>query len=128
MPELPEVETIKRYLSKSLVGKKIAAVKILEKKQFIGDPKQVIGAKVEKVFRRAKTLGLILDNNLTLLFHLKLTGQIVFFANHRLKEELVLSSPLPLPIISYRGKLLGLLLSLSMGVGFFLTICASLVG
>jgi len=119
MPELPEVETIARSLSQSIVGKKIAAVKIFEKKQFIGDPDQIIGAKVEKVFRRAKILGLVLDNNLTLLFHLKLTGQIVFFADHRLKEKLVLPSPLPFADNKLPGKTTRIIIEFSDGSRLF---------
>jgi len=119
MPELPEVETIKRDLSKNLVGKKIAAVKILEKKQFIGDPKQIIGAKVKKVFRRAKTLGLVLDNNLTLLFHLKLTGQIIFFTDHRLSSELVLPSPLPFADNKLPGKTTRIIIEFADGSRLF---------
>ncbi|MBP8591304.1 bifunctional DNA-formamidopyrimidine glycosylase/DNA-(apurinic or apyrimidinic site) lyase [Candidatus Shapirobacteria bacterium] len=119
MPELPEVETIARSLSQSIVGKRIAAVKIFEKKQFIGDPDQIISAKVEKVFRRAKILGLALDNKLALLFHLKLTGQIIFFADHRLKEELVLPAPLPFADNKLPGKTTRIIIEFSDGSRLF---------
>jgi len=39
MPELPEVETIKRGLGKTIVGKKIVKVEVLREKSFKGDPK-----------------------------------------------------------------------------------------
>lgn len=107
MPELPEVETIKLGLEKRIVGLKIKKIQILSPKSFIGHPKQVAGQKVLKVWRRAKILGLDLssslrdhkvtkqssedkseiatgssnprnDSGLTLLIHLKMSGQLVW--------------------------------------------------
>jgi len=95
MPELPEVETIKRQLAKDVVGKKIAKIKILSAKQFIGKPDDVIGARIINVWRRAKLLGFDLDNQNTILAHLKLTGQFVFVADH--KKAAVVKMPRPLP-------------------------------
>jgi len=78
MPELPEVESIKKQLSTKITGRKIVKVVILEEKQFRGDKKKIIGAVVEKVWRRAKLLGINLNNGLILLTHLKLTGEFIF--------------------------------------------------
>jgi len=78
MPELPEVETIKRYLEKDLIGRKIKDVKILNKKSFIGDKKKILNSKILKIERRGKMLVLKLNNDLNLIFHLKLTGQLIF--------------------------------------------------
>lgn len=78
MPELPEVETIKRYLEKVIVGKKITAVEVLSKKQFLGKAKDIIGAKIIGLERRAKYLIVKLSNRKNLLIHLKLTGQLVW--------------------------------------------------
>lgn len=95
MPELPEVETIRRGLENKIIGLTISDIQILNPKSFHGDSKSLIGAKVEKVFRRAKMLGIVLDslslvNSLkkqnpnkkrdskkTILFHLKMSGQII---------------------------------------------------
>ena len=81
MPELPEVETIKRQLKKNLVGKKVLDVKInlakmvnLPIKIFVS---KVIGAKILDVKRRAKILIFDLDNHWHILVHLKMTGQLV---------------------------------------------------
>ncbi len=90
MPELPEIETIKRYLEKDLTGRKIKEVKVLNKKSFIGDKKKVLNSKILKVERVGKMIVLKLDNNLNLLFHLKLTGQLIFndsFRNSEIKKE-----------------------------------------
>jgi formamidopyrimidine-DNA glycosylase len=79
MPELPEIETIKRYLEKDLIGRKIKDVRILNKKSFIGDKKKILNSKILKIERRGKMLVFRLNNGLNLIFHLKLTGQLLFY-------------------------------------------------
>ncbi|MDP2930184.1 MAG: bifunctional DNA-formamidopyrimidine glycosylase/DNA-(apurinic or apyrimidinic site) lyase [bacterium] len=78
MPELPEVETIKRFLEKAIVKRKITGVEVLNRKQLLGNSKDIIGAKIKDLDRRAKYLIINLDNNKSLLIHLKLTGQLVW--------------------------------------------------
>ena len=82
MPELPEVETIKNQLNKLTIGKKISRVDILlpkivrlDKNKF---KKIVLGAKIKKLSRRAKILAIELNNDWTMLFHLKMTGQLIY--------------------------------------------------
>ncbi|MFH1170366.1 MAG: bifunctional DNA-formamidopyrimidine glycosylase/DNA-(apurinic or apyrimidinic site) lyase [Candidatus Vogelbacteria bacterium] len=84
MPELPEVETLRRELARVLVGQKIAsgeilwrgAIKPLSPKQFL---QKIIGQKIKKVERRAKILLLSLHpSDLTLAIHLKMTGQLIY--------------------------------------------------
>ncbi len=82
MPELPEVETIKRQLKKEITGKKITGVEVLAEKtlrmpkaKFI---KAVVGAKIAGVERRAKLLIWNLNNGWSILTHLKMTGQYVY--------------------------------------------------
>ncbi|MBI4059202.1 bifunctional DNA-formamidopyrimidine glycosylase/DNA-(apurinic or apyrimidinic site) lyase [Candidatus Microgenomates bacterium] len=105
MPELPEVETIRGGLEKKIVGLTIKKVDICAPKSFIGKAQEVQGKKVIKVWRRAKMLGIDLTTgpaggssrpmsslnaagtrrdslrprhpSLALLFHLKMTGQLV---------------------------------------------------
>jgi len=60
MPELPEVETIRRQLTQEIVGKELN------------------GKKIVKVRRRAKILIIDFSDSSSLLFHLKLTGQLIF--------------------------------------------------
>ena len=77
MPELPEVQTIVSELEKEIIGKKIAEVKILDKKVFQGDAHKVIGKKISDVSRRAKLILIKLDD-FFLAIHLKLTGQLIY--------------------------------------------------
>lgn len=60
MPELPEVETIRRQLSQEIVGRKL-------------DGKKIVGVR-----RRAKVLMIDFVDGSSLAFHLKLTGQLIF--------------------------------------------------
>lgn len=85
MPELPEVETVKRGLQRLIVGRKIVAVKSDNPKSFpnaAADVKNfLVGAHVVEVRRRAKVLLIDLSTNYTLVTHLKMTGQMVFVGN-----------------------------------------------
>jgi formamidopyrimidine-DNA glycosylase len=86
VPELPEVETVRRGLARLVVGRTVAAVDILEPKSFPVAAAQtaldvvarhVVGARVVAARRRAKVLLLDLDNGFSLVGHLKMTGQMV---------------------------------------------------
>ena len=78
MPELPEVETIRKGLDKYLVGHKIEDVELKNAKLFTGDPKDIIGAKVKEIRRFGKGLVIDLDNSFSLAIHVKLTGQLIY--------------------------------------------------
>jgi len=81
MPELPEVETIRRQLVKVLVGQKIKKIKVLRKKSLQGDSLKVGGRRIKKVERRAKLLVIALTGKQYLMIHLKMTGQLVYVVN-----------------------------------------------
>ncbi len=81
MPELPEVETIRAGLELGIVGQTIQRVEVLNPSTFMAST-DMIGQAVEKsvvkhVNRRGKVLIWDLDNGYSLLFHLKMTGQVV---------------------------------------------------
>ena len=83
MPELPEVETIKRELDKTLQGKIISGVEILWPKTVspttvTNFTKIVTGKKIVNLERRAKMLIIHLNNKVSLIIHLKMTGQLIF--------------------------------------------------
>ncbi len=82
MPELPEVETIRRQLERALKGKKIGRVLVsLPKivKLSLGKFKKTVeGAEIEGVERRAKLLLIKLSEGNFLVIHLKLSGQLIF--------------------------------------------------
>lgn len=82
MPELPEVETIRRDLVKKILGKVFRKVEIKVDKLVY--PKnsffklKIRGLKILDIRRRAKILIFKLSKNLVLLIHLKLTGQLIY--------------------------------------------------
>ena len=78
MPELPEVETIRKQLDKVLKGREVVEVEVLRKKSFRGKRKNLIGKKVEGIERRAKLLVMVFKGRERLLIHLKMTGQLVW--------------------------------------------------
>lgn len=87
MPELPEVETVRRGLERLIVGKKIVAESHDTDKGFPNPPADVehfvLGAHVKAVSRRAKILIIDLDSDYSLVVHLKMTGQLVFRGEQR---------------------------------------------
>lgn len=78
MPELPEVQTIANQLERELAGKEIVGLSVLNAKSFTGKASDVIGQKIIRISRRAKVLIVELDNGKFLLFHLKMTGQLIY--------------------------------------------------
>ncbi len=81
MPELPEVETIRRQLLPTLIDRTIVAAelrlpKLMTKWGGLG-PEAFAGHRIEGIGRRAKILRFRLSDGLTLLVHLKLSGQLV---------------------------------------------------
>ena len=82
MPELPEVETVKRGLQIFLPGKVIANVHHNWNKSFPNSENDVqnflINATITHVERRAKVLLIHLNTEYSLVIHLKMTGQLVF--------------------------------------------------
>lgn len=82
MPELPEVETIKRDLDKEVVGRKIKTVEVTgarsirrgTKKEFIT---QLEGTKILGVGRKGKYLQMRLDSGELLVVHLRMSGQLL---------------------------------------------------
>jgi formamidopyrimidine-DNA glycosylase len=82
MPELPEVETVRRGLEGLIAGKTITSADHDTDKSFPNAPADVrqflLGAKITEVKRRAKVLLIELSSNYSLVVHLKMTGQMVF--------------------------------------------------
>ena len=78
MPELPEVETIRRGLESFIKNAKITKVKVLCDKSFIG-PKELIEKQtIKNIRRKGKALLLDLENGITMMIHLRMTGQLIF--------------------------------------------------
>lgn len=86
MPELPEVETIKRELEKAVLGKKITEV-IINNPKVIKEPKKeefvkgLKNANIKHILRKGKLLIMELSSGKSLTIHLKLTGQLIYPGN-----------------------------------------------
>lgn len=82
MPELPEVETVRRGLYELIRRLTIKSVKHDTAKSFPNAQQDVeqffIGAEITDVRRRAKVLLIDLSTDYTLVIHLKMTGQMVY--------------------------------------------------
>jgi formamidopyrimidine-DNA glycosylase len=90
MPELPEVETIRRDLAKVLVGKKITDVEVMNKspvKQLVESfKKALLNKKVKSIERIGKLMMFDLSDGNFLLIHLKMTGQLIYRHGHQIIE------------------------------------------
>lgn len=82
MPELPEVETIRRELERDVVGKRVKAVEVTNnrsirrhanRKQFTS---RIEGTKVTSIERKGKFLLLKLDSADLVVVHLGMSGQL----------------------------------------------------
>lgn len=80
MPELPEVETIRRGLRKYILSQKITKIKVCCEKSFLGAP--TLG-KIINLRRFGKALVIDLDNNKSLMIHLRMTGQLIYDGKER---------------------------------------------
>jgi formamidopyrimidine-DNA glycosylase len=78
MPELPEVETIRRGLQTHLVGHKIERIAVRLAKQVTGDTQKILHAKIIAVRRFGKGLVIDLDNEYSMAIHIKMTGQLIY--------------------------------------------------
>jgi formamidopyrimidine-DNA glycosylase len=89
MPELPEVHTTATELNKLLKNKKIVNVWTSYKSSYYKDQiknpkyfqkfnKEILNSKIISVTRRAKNILINLDNNKTILIHMKMTGHLLY--------------------------------------------------
>jgi formamidopyrimidine-DNA glycosylase len=80
MPELPEVETVRRGLALKMTGRHIVKAEL--RRQDLRRPfppmlaRTLTGAKIGKLGRRGKYILIELDDNGTLLLHLGMSGRI----------------------------------------------------
>src|SRR5215470_10412542 len=83
MPELPEVETVRRGLIPRLVGRRI--VRLIQRRRDLRVPmpskfaQKVEGRTIQAIDRRAKYLLLRLDDGQTLIAHLGMSGRMTLF-------------------------------------------------
>jgi len=85
MPELPEVETVRRGLAANVVGQRIEAVEVGRERAVRRTSRQAVidgltGASMLTAGRRGKYLLCPLDTGDTLMVHLRMTGQLLLAA------------------------------------------------
>ena len=87
MPELPEVETVRRGLEKIVKGYTITAAHDLHpralKPESIAPLKSISGAKIVGLNRRGKFLWFVLDRPQVLVAHLGMSGQFLIHEKNR---------------------------------------------
>ena len=83
MPELPEVETIRRTLIVQVQGLLIKDVRVLWAPSVIGWEDQCFaslasGRRITGVERRGKYLLIALEGDLTMIAHMRMTGRLLY--------------------------------------------------
>jgi formamidopyrimidine-DNA glycosylase len=82
MPELPEVETVRRQIEPELLGRTIDAVEVLDERWTRPHPPAAVeealtGRSITAVERRGKYLVVRLDDGSALVMHLRMTGNLL---------------------------------------------------
>jgi formamidopyrimidine-DNA glycosylase len=82
MPELPEVETIRRGLAPRVEGRRLAAVDVLDPRWCEpASPESTVaavaGRRIERLGRRGKYLAWELEGDRSLVMHLRMTGTLL---------------------------------------------------
>jgi len=82
LPELPEVETIRRQLAPALVGRRIVDATVLDSRWCEPAPPEAVedairGRAIEQVGRRGKYLIVSLEDDVHLVMHLRMTGNLL---------------------------------------------------
>jgi formamidopyrimidine-DNA glycosylase len=85
VPELPEVETIRRQLAPALEDRRIESVRVLDPRWCEPAPPEAIedalkGRLIAEVGRRGKYLILSLEDDVHLVMHLRMTGNLLLAA------------------------------------------------
>ena len=81
MPELPEVESVRRQLAPRLTGRRIVEVSASAQRRF-ADVEHATGRRIESLRRRGKYLLADLDDGAELVMHLGMTGSFRFRGEH----------------------------------------------
>ena len=99
MPELPEVETVRRGMEPAVVGQKFVRVQVNRPDLRWPFPdrmsERLLGARVDRLRRRSKYILCDLDSGETLLIHLGMSGRVLisgdplgqFVRDHPAKEK-----------------------------------------
>lgn len=81
MPELPEVETVRRGLAPWIIGKRIKGLETFHPRASRSGStiplESVVGARIVDLVRRGKFLWFVLDREIALVGHLGMSGQML---------------------------------------------------
>src|ERR671915_543030 len=82
MPELPEVETIRRQLARALEGRRLERIEVRDPRWCDPAPPEAIadalnGRVVERLGRRGKYLVVSFEDDVHLVMHLRMTGNLL---------------------------------------------------
>ncbi|HVG74921.1 MAG TPA: DNA-formamidopyrimidine glycosylase family protein, partial [Thermoleophilaceae bacterium] len=82
MPELPEVETIRRQLAPAVEGRRLQRIRVLDPRWSDPAPPEAIadaleGRRIERLWRRGKYLVMSFEDDVHLVMHLRMTGNIL---------------------------------------------------
>lgn len=106
MPELPEVETMRRIVERELIGRHLVSLDLRLPKLLRGSPlptlTPLVGRSVVGARRRAKVLVVDWSDGLSLLAHFKLAGQLAVLRPDG--RRVVAGHPVPDPAGSYPHK------------------------
>ena len=91
MPELPEVEVVKRSLETLIVNRTIKDIEIKETKlRYKVSKRQIrrlIGLKILKIKRRSKYLIFIFNKGIIMIVHLGMTGKFFIVNENKVKQK-----------------------------------------
>jgi formamidopyrimidine-DNA glycosylase len=82
MPELPEVETVRRGLAETVIGRRVVRVRVTGKRtvrrQSAAELRsRLVGRRLEGARRKGKFLSIGLDDGQALVIHLRMSGQLL---------------------------------------------------
>lgn len=94
MPELPEVETVRRDLQRDVKGKRIKNVEILNPRVIKAPApfefkRRIKGSSFRGFLRRGKVLAAELSSGDCLVVHLRMTGQLIYSAEKAKKARVI---------------------------------------
>lgn len=132
MPELPEVENLRRGLERTILGQKILRVKV-RKPKLVSDKgtirlaslkkkrefeRSITGESFTSIERRAKNLIFKLSHDKIILVHLKMSGQFVY-KNHGNKKLISGGHPIELSEKELPNKHTHLIFELERGTLYY---------
>jgi formamidopyrimidine-DNA glycosylase len=99
MPELPEVETIRRDLIKVLPGHAVQKIDVRDRRLMSATQEShfrevVIGQRWQSIERKGKYLVARLVNSWEIIFHLRMTGQLVIKTKAGIQKTGILDKPI----------------------------------